>query len=173
MKIGVLKMTRTSSDIVCKMYPTTLGEVLLAANSQGLVGVWFDKQHHFPNTTGWQGVQAHGLLRETHAQIEQYLNGQRQRFDLPLALVSCTPFQLRVWEALQAIPYGQTTHYGHIAQQVGSPAAVRAVGAAIGRNPLIMVIPCHRVLGAKGALTGYAGGLARKHTLLALEAAHT
>jgi methylated-DNA-[protein]-cysteine S-methyltransferase len=74
---------------------------------------------------------------------------------------------------LQAIPYGQTTHYGHIAQQVGSPAAVRAVGAAIGRNPLIMVIPCHRVLGAKGALTGYAGGLASKHTLLALEAAHT
>ena len=140
-------MTRTSSDIVCKMYPTTLGEVLLAANSQGLVGVWFDKQHHFPNTTGWQSVQAHGLLRETHAQLEQYLNGQRHSFDLPLAFVSGTPFQLRVWEALQTIPYGQTIHYGHIAQQVGSPAAVRAVGVVLG-------LPVEKLnLGALGNVT--------------------
>ena len=170
--IGVFQMTHTSSDIVCKMYPTTLGEVLLAANGQGLVGVWFDKQQHFPNTTDWQPAQAHGLLSETHAQLQQYLHGQRHSFDLPLALVSGTPFQQRVWQCLQAVPYGQTTHYGHIAARMGAPKAVRAVGAAIGRNPLSMVIPCHRVLGANGALTGYAGSLARKQTLLALEASH-
>jgi len=160
------------TDIVFTLRPTPLGATVLAVRGNHLVGVWFDDQQHLPNTASWQQVNDHALLHQAHQQLLAYLDGQRHSFDLPLAFVSGTPFQLRVWEALQTIPYGHTTHYGHIAQQVGSPAAVRAVGAAVGRNPLSMVIPCHRVLGANGALTGYAGGLARKQTLLALDAAH-
>jgi len=149
-----------------------LGPVLLAAHGSKLAGVWFDDQQHRPQNASWHEVDDHPVLAEAHQQLLAYFNGKRQHFDLPLAFASGTPFQQRVWQCLQTIPYGQTSHYGHIAKQVGSPKAVRAVGAAIGRNPLSMVIPCHRVLGAKGALTGYAGGLARKQTLLALEAAH-
>jgi methylated-DNA-[protein]-cysteine S-methyltransferase len=161
------------TDIVFMLRATPLGDVLLAARGSKLVGVWFDDQQHRPQTASWQEVDDHPVLHEAHQQLLAYLHGQRQRFDLPLAFASGTPFQQRVWQCLQTIPYGQTTHYGHIAEQVGSPQAVRAVGAAIGRNPLSMVIPCHRVLGANGALTGYAGGLARKQTLLALEATPT
>ncbi len=160
------------TPVVFMMRATPLGPVLMAARGDHLVGVWFDDQQHRPDTTTWQQVNDHALLREAHQQLLAYLAGTRQHFDLPLAFASGTPFQQRVWQCLPTIPYGQTTHYGHIAEQVGSPQAVRAVGAAIGRNPLSMVIPCHRVLGAKGALTGYAGGLARKQTLLALEASH-
>jgi methylated-DNA-[protein]-cysteine S-methyltransferase len=168
-----LSMTRTYSDIVYNILPTQLGEVLLAANSQGLVGIWFLDQAHFPDITDWQRVREHRVLREAHGQLQEYLDGLRQTFELPLAFATGTPFQQRVWQALVAIPYGKTTSYGQIASRVGSPTAVRAVGAAVGRNPLSMVVPCHRVLGAAGALTGYAGGLERKKALLSLEAAHT
>ena len=95
----------------------------------------------------------------------------RQAFDLPLDLSGGTPFQQAVWRALLAIPSGATTSYGALARALGSPTAVRAVGAAVGRNPISIVVPCHRVLGAGGALTGYAGGLARKQALLRLEGA--
>ena len=170
-------MTKPSSTVQHQTIATPLGDVGLAASHAGLVGVWFVGQAHAPQTQDWQEVsrseaKRHPVLDLAHAQLTQYLAGERQRFELPLALPFGTPFQQRVWHALQTIAYGQTTHYGDIAQRVGSPNAVRAVGAAIGRNPLSMVIACHRVLGANGALTGYAGGIARKKSLLALEAAH-
>ena len=170
-------MTNPPSSFLHQTFATSLGDVCLAANPEGLVGVWFVGQAHAPQTQGWQELsrpvaKRHPVLGLAHAQLNEYLAGQRQSFELPLALPFGTPFQQRVWHVLQTIAYGQTTHYADIAERVGSPKAVRAVGAAIGRNPLSMVIPCHRVLGAKGALTGYAGGIARKKSLLALEAAH-
>ncbi len=102
------------------------------------------------------------------SQLEEWLNGRRTEFDLPLRPVG-TPFQLAVWQALGEIPYGETRTYGAIARKLGRPGAARAVGAACGRNPLWLIIPCHRAVGADGALTGYAGGLALKRRLLDLE----
>jgi methylated-DNA-[protein]-cysteine S-methyltransferase len=112
---------------------------------------------------------AAALLERAAAQVGEYFAGARMTFDLPLAPAG-TPFQQAVWRALLAIPYGATASYVDVARRLGQPAAVRAVGAANGRNPIAIVIPCHRVIGADGSLTGYAGGLARKQALLALEA---
>lgn len=115
-----------------------------------------------------------GVERETHvlaraaAQLAEYFAGVRTAFDLPLA-ASGTPFQLRVWQVLVTIPFGATSSYGDIASAIGQPTASRAVGAANGRNPLAIIVPCHRVIGASGALTGYAGGMAAKQWLLAHE----
>jgi methylated-DNA-[protein]-cysteine S-methyltransferase len=111
------------------------------------------------------------VLREAAAQLQQYLRGERQHFDLPLDLAGGTGFQQAVWQALLRIPPGRTTSYGALGREIGRPAAVRAVGAAVGRNPLSLVVPCHRVLGGDGSLTGYAGGLERKAALLRLEGA--
>ena len=108
-------------------------------------------------------------FRELRAQLDAYFAGARRAFDLPLAPVG-TPFQLEVWAALRAIPYGATTSYGELARSIGKPRAVRAVGAANGANPIAIVVPCHRVIGANGTLTGYGGGLPRKQLLLGLEA---
>lgn len=108
------------------------------------------------------------VLREVTRQLREYFAGERRAFDLPLRPAG-TPFQQEVWQALRAIPYGQTVSYGAIAGQVGRPRAVRAVGAANGRNPLAVIVPCHRVIGANGTLTGYAGGLEIKRWLLSHE----
>ena len=159
-------------DIVYMRAVTQLGDVLLAARGMHLVGVWFDLQQHLPNVSTWAQVSDHPVLAQAHQQLQQYFSGQRQQFELPLAFFCGTPFQQQVWSALQAIPYGHTVSYGELAQRVSRPSAVRAVGAAIGRNPLSLVIPCHRVVGANGALTGYAGGIARKQALLTLESTH-
>jgi methylated-DNA-[protein]-cysteine S-methyltransferase len=160
----------TDPHIVYTIEPTPLGDVVLAARDMHLMGVWFDHQQHQPQTSAWSRVNDHPVLERAQQQLQQYLDGQRQQFDLPVTFVSGTPFQQQVWSALQSIPYGRTVSYSEMAERVSRPRAVRAVGAAIGRNPLSMVIPCHRVVGANGALTGYAGGLARKQALLALEA---
>ena len=109
------------------------------------------------------------MLRQAVSQLAEYFAGHRTRFDLPLDLQGGTAFQRAVWTALLGIPAGQTVSYGAISQRIGKPAAVRAVGAAVGRNPVSVVVPCHRVLGGDGALTGYAGGLDRKTALLRLE----
>ena len=152
---------------------TTLGIVRLAASPAGLCGLWFDGQRHLPSQLdgqdAWPQVPNHPVLREAVAQLQQFLHVQRVHFDLPLDLCCGTVFQQAVWQALLSIPMGQTTSYGALARQVDRPAAVRAVGAAVGRNPLSVVVPCHRVLGSDGSLTGYAGGLERKATLLRLE----
>jgi methylated-DNA-[protein]-cysteine S-methyltransferase len=110
------------------------------------------------------------LLRAVADQLAAYFRGELTDFDLPVAATG-TPFQQRVWEALQRIPYGETWSYGRLAAEIGNPAASRAVGAANGRNPISIVVPCHRVIGSSGALTGYAGGLTTKEQLLAHERA--
>ena len=160
-------------DTVQARISTALGDVRLAACAQGLVGLWFDGQRHLPaqldGPHAWALDAAHPVLRAAAVQVQGYLQGTRTGFDLPLCLAGGTPFQQAVWQALLAIPRGASTTYGALAGQLGNPAAMRAVGAAVGRNPISVVVPCHRVLGGGGALTGYAGGLPRKAALLRLE----
>lgn len=148
-----------------------LGAMTLAATQRGLSGVWFDGQRHGPDTSAWRRDPEHPVLQMAIQQLDQYFAGQRTAFDLPLDLQAGTPFQQQVWQALRRIPPGATTSYGSLSAAIGKPAAVRALGAAVGRNPVSIVVPCHRVLGADGSLTGYAGGLERKTALLSLEGA--
>ena len=154
---------------VCTRIDTPLGAMLLAASPDGLVGLWFDGQRHQPASVGWQQDAGHPLLRQAAEQLLAYFAGTRQRFELPLDWRAGTPFQQAVWQALTEIDFGQTLSYGELGQRLGRPDAARAVAGAVGHNPLSVVVPCHRVLGADGALTGYAGGLARKAALLRLE----
>ena len=162
-------------DTVQSRVESPLGPVRLAASPAGLCGLWFEGQQHQPaqldGPGAWPMSAAHPLLVAAADQLADWLAGKRHRFDLPLDLSGGTPFQQAVWRALLDIGWGQTRSYGQVAQWVGAPAAVRAVGAAVGRNPISLVVPCHRVLGAAGALTGYAGGLERKRALLEHEGA--
>jgi len=150
-------------------YDSPLGRIILAATGEQLVGVWFDGQRHQPDTSTWPVATDHPVLQLAKTQLSEYFAGQRTTFELPLALDRGTDFQQAVWRALLSVPSGATVTYSELSQRVGKPAAVRAVGGAVGRNPLSIVVPCHRVLGANGALTGYAGGLERKTALLHLE----
>jgi methylated-DNA-[protein]-cysteine S-methyltransferase len=152
-------------------YESPLGSMILAATRNGLAGIWFEGQRHLPDSSGWPEQPQHPVLRQAVAQLEEYFAGQRTHFDLPLDLQAGTAFQRSVWQALLSIPHGGTTSYAVLSRRIGRPTAARAVGAAIGRNPLSIVVPCHRVLGASGSLTGYAGGLERKNALLQLEGA--
>ncbi len=146
-----------------------LGEILIVARDAGLAGLHFIDQKHFPkDASAWTLRTDHPLLQKARAQLEEYFAGRRRDFDLALAPQG-TPFQQQVWKLLREIPYGTTTTYGALAAKLGQPTASRAVGAANGRNPIGIIVPCHRVIGSAGALTGYAGGLERKQTLLALE----
>jgi methylated-DNA-[protein]-cysteine S-methyltransferase len=157
---------------VCTIIDSPLGPLLLAASPHGLCGVWFTDQRHRPSATDvdrWADGAAHPVLQATAQQLQRYFQGQSTCFDVPLDLSAGTPFQQSVWRALLQIPSATTHTYGAVAQRVERPSAVRAVGTAIGRNPLSIVVPCHRVLGSGGALTGYAGGLDRKAALLRLE----
>lgn len=159
-------MPSTKSAIASAIIPGPFGELTLVATSTHLVGVYLPAQQP-PDVP--RGSSA--LLDAAARQLAAYLAGDREAFDLPLAPAG-TAFQLRVWEALRAIPYGATCSYGALADAIGrGPAASRAVGMANGKNPLAIVVPCHRVIGASGALTGYAGGLDAKRWLLAHEAA--
>ena len=150
-------------------FHSPLGPMTLAANSQGLCGVWFDGQKHQPDPQAWPQDAAHPVLLQAQAQLAEYFGGQRRVFEVPLDLSSGTAFQQTVWRGLLEIASGTTTAYGELAQRIGKPLAVRALGAAVGRNPISIIVPCHRVLGADGSMTGYAGGLDRKTALLRLE----
>ena len=147
-----------------------LGPVLLARTAKGLAGVWFEGQKHHPGTLDAPVLPNDPLLKRAAAQLRRYFAGESTAFDLPLDLLG-TPFQQSVWQALLAIPAGSTRSYGAIATHVASATAVRAVGGAVGRNPVSVIVPCHRVVGADGSLTGYAGGVDRKLALLSLEGA--
>jgi len=147
---------------------TPLGAMLLARSESGLLGAWFEGQQAHPGKIDAPQCDDDPLLREAASQLDAYFGGSRSDFDLPLDLRG-TEFQRTVWHALLGIVGGQTASYGDVARGLGSPRAVRAVGAAVGRNPLSVIVPCHRVLGSDGSLTGYAGGLARKSALLRLE----
>ena len=146
-----------------------LGRVLLTSDGLALTGVYFADQKYFPQPApaGKETPQAEPFP-DAVRQLDEYFAGSRRVFDLPLAPRG-TAFQHAVWHAIAAIPPGETVGYGTLAQRLARPKAARAVGAATGRNPLSVVVPCHRVVGAAGQLTGYAGGLARKRALLALE----
>jgi methylated-DNA-[protein]-cysteine S-methyltransferase len=157
------------ASIVKTRFDNTLGPMTLAATDHGLAGVWFDDQRHRPDYAQWPEQPEHPVLREAVRQLRQYMAGERLDFDLPLDLHGGTPFQRSVWQALLQIPCGSTTSYGAIGQRLGKPKAVRAVGAAVGRNPVSIIVPCHRVMGSNGSLTGYAGGLHRKQALLKIE----
>lgn len=143
--------------------------MVLAATFKGLRGLWFEGQRHMPDSASWPEQSDHTVLVQARQELDEYFSGQRHVFALPLDLSYGTDFQQTVWQALGEIPFGKTQTYGGLSQQLGRPSAVRAVAAAIGRNPISIVVPCHRVLGADGSLTGYAGGLARKQALLHLE----
>lgn len=145
-----------------------LGRMLIARTARGLAGAWFEGQKHHPGPLAARHAPDDPLLRKAASQLADYFAGRSMRFDLPLDLRG-TPFQQRVWNALLGIGGGRTTNYGEIARQLGSPQAMRAVGAAVGRNPVSVIVPCHRVLGADGSLTGYAGGMDRKRALLRIE----
>lgn len=152
-------------------FDSPLGRIILAAADNRVVGVWFDGQRHQPDTSIWPVASEHPVLQQARSQLSDYFAGRRTSFDLPLDFGQGTAFQQDVWRALLTIPRGTICSYGALSASIGKPAAVRAVGGAIGRNPLSIIVPCHRVLGAGGALTGYAGGLERKTALLKLEGA--
>ena len=145
-----------------------LGPLLLARTPNGLAGAWFDAQKHHPGELAAPERPDDPLLRRAAELLRRYFAGEPVRFELPLDPQG-TPFQRAVWQALRAIPSGATCSYGDIARTLAAPQAMRAVGAAVGRNPLSVIVPCHRVIGSSGSLTGYAGGLERKRALLALE----
>jgi methylated-DNA-[protein]-cysteine S-methyltransferase len=148
---------------------TPIGELVLTADDDGaLTAVHLPNSH--PETAGWERDDEH--LADARRQLTEYFAGERTTFDLPLRPFGA-PFQLRVWEALLRIPYGETASYGALARELGHPTAARAVGAANGRNPIAIVVPCHRVIGSNGSLTGYAGGLECKRALLDLEVGRT
>lgn len=149
---------------------TPLGPITLAATAQGLAGLWFDAQKHHPGPLAAPHDAAQRWIAQAIDELDAYWAGRALRFTVPLDPQG-TPFQRAVWRGLQAIEVGRTWSYGALARHVGRPAAVRAVGAAVGRNPVSILVPCHRVLGADGSLTGYAGGLDRKQALLRLEGA--
>jgi methylated-DNA-[protein]-cysteine S-methyltransferase len=148
--------------------PTAIGQITLTGDGEALTGLYME--HHLrrpPLPAG--AVRDDAPLVYARAQLEEYLAGERTRFDLPLRAAG-TAFQREVWSALEQIPYAETISYGELARRVGRPSASRAVGLANGRNPISIVVPCHRVIGASGTLTGYGGGLDRKRFLLDLEA---
>lgn len=146
--------------------PTPLGTMRMTTDGETILALGFDCPVVVPEALP---QPARAIAAALSAWLDRYFSGARPAIDLPLAPRG-TSFQREVWRALQRIPYGETASYGEIAARVGRPSAMRAVGAANGRNPIAILIPCHRVIGADGTLTGYAGGLDRKRALLALEA---
>jgi methylated-DNA-[protein]-cysteine S-methyltransferase len=148
---------------------TALGPLTLARTRLGLAGAWFEGQRHHPGPIEAPIAAQDPLLARAADQLHSYFSGRPTSFDIPLDLQG-TPFQQRVWQALLQIAAGSTSSYARIAAACDAAQAVRAVGAAIGRNPVSIIVPCHRVIGSNGALTGYAGGIARKQALLDLEA---
>jgi methylated-DNA-[protein]-cysteine S-methyltransferase len=145
--------------------------ILLTSDGKSLTGVYMNVPKRNPHIgEDWVRSDDAAPFPEARRQLALYFEGELTQFDLPLAAAG-TPFQQQVWEALKAIPYGVTLSYGEVARRIGMPSASRAVGMANGRNPIGIIVPCHRVIGASGKLTGYGGGLPRKQALLAFEAA--
>ncbi|VXB87058.1 Methylated-DNA--protein-cysteine methyltransferase [Luteimonas sp. 9C] len=163
-------MSPTTAHVLTRTIDSPVGPLFLAASDAGLHAVEFaEHRHPVPRGDDWR-EGAHPVLDATAQQLDDYFAGTRRAFDLPFAARG-TPFQQQVWSALTRIPYGATASYVELARMVDKPSASRAVGAANGRNPLSIVVPCHRVIGASGALTGFGGGLPTKEFLLTLEGA--
>lgn len=150
-------------------YESSLGKLLMQSDGQVLTGLHFHDEKHAPRLEAdWRFDTDLPVFERTRIQLDEYFAGTRRVFDVPIRPMG-TAFQQRVWEVLLRIPYGVTTTYGAMARDLGQPTAMRAVGAANGRNPISIIVPCHRAIGADGTLTGYAGGLHRKRALLELE----
>lgn len=159
-------------DNIWTTMDSPLGEIRISASSTGLTAIWFPDQRHLPDPAAlqrWRVVDDHPLLNTAKCQLQAYFSGQSKTFDLPLDLSTGTTFQQAVWECLLTIPAGGSQSYRQVAAHIQRPKAVRAVGGAVGHNPISIVVPCHRVLGTDGSLTGYSGGLDRKIELLRLE----
>ncbi len=161
--------------LVQTRYESPLGEMCLAASSRGLVGAWFTNQRYLPAAMDGPKAWAHDgrapLLRRAVQQLKEYFAAKRRAFDIPLDLGHGTAFQQSVWKSLLGITAGATSTYAALGAQVGKPGAARAIGGAVGHNTISIIVPCHRIIGADGSLTGYAGGLERKTALLKLEGA--
>jgi methylated-DNA-[protein]-cysteine S-methyltransferase len=151
-------------------FPSPLGSLQLRGTATAIRALYMTENRHRPRLPH-DACRDESPLRQAQEQVEEFLAGQRLYFSLPLEMQG-TPFQLRVWRALLAIPYGETASYRMIAQKIDAPGAARAVGSANGRNPLSLIVPCHRVIGTNGALGGYNGGIAQKRFLLSLEQGH-
>ena len=158
----------TGTGLAQGLIATPLGPLVALACDAGLMGLWFEGQQHNPGLLAAPVDDAQRWIAQARAELDLYFEGRLREFRVTLAPQG-TPFQEAVWRRLCAIGCGDTTSYGRIAQDVGSPQASRAVGAAVGRNPVTIIVPCHRVIGENGTLTGYAGGLHRKQALLDLE----
>ena len=155
----------------CAVFDSPLGPLLATTDGVALTGLFMSVSPDGPAIDpSWRRDDE--ALAPVGVQLREYFDGRRTAFDLPLAPTG-TPFQMRVWRALRAIPYGETISYGELARRIGTPSASRAVGLANGRNPIAVIVPCHRVIGADGSLTGYGGGLERKRILLELESRGT
>ena len=151
-------------------YDSPCGRVLLVADGEALCGVYFTGQkHYFAPERGWKRDPQAAPLAETRRELDEYFSGKRRKFDVPLAAEG-TPFQRAVWKAIAGVRFGETISYAELARRAGRPGSARAAGSATGRNPIGIIVPCHRIVGADGSLTGYAGGIDKKVTLLALEA---
>jgi methylated-DNA-[protein]-cysteine S-methyltransferase len=150
-------------------FKTPLGELLLVADESALTGIYFSGHKHSPQVEKtWTLNTRHPVLQQAEKELKEYFQGKRNSFSFPMNSVG-TAFQKKIWKEIARIPFGKTATYSDLAKKAGSPKAVRAAGAATGRNPLSIVVPCHRVMGKNGAITGYAGGLDRKQHLLDLE----
>jgi methylated-DNA-[protein]-cysteine S-methyltransferase len=146
-----------------------VGDLRLLASPLGLAGIYFPAHKHLEWDPAWQHAPQEAVLLRAAEQLQEYFAGKRRDFDLPLDCAHGTVFQQEVWGALQTIPYGETCSYSALAQKIARPKAIRALGAANGRNPLSIIVPCHRVIAANGDLQGYAGGLESKRYLLDFE----
>ena len=154
------------------LFASPLGEILLVSDGETLSGLYFEGQKYVPALPEAEKDPSLPVFKSARAWIARYFAGEKPEADLPLRAAG-TAFQRAVWDLLKEIPYGATVTYGELAERLaarrGRPCSARAVGAAVGRNPISLIVPCHRVIGADGSLTGYAGGLARKRALLRLE----
>ena len=146
---------------------SSLGDLTVVTRDGSVTGLYFPHHWHLPDRGGFGQYREAGF-DEISKQLGEYLDGQRRDFDVPVEAAG-SPLQLRVWELIARVPYGETVSYGELARELGGGVTPQEVGAAVGRNPVCILIPCHRVVGASGSLTGYAGGLRRKRTLLQLE----
>jgi methylated-DNA-[protein]-cysteine S-methyltransferase len=146
-----------------------MGRMLIVATDQGLSGLYFvDQKYYREVAPDWLRGSNHKTVRETARQLTEYFAGVRKQFEIPLAAQG-TPFQIGVWKAISSVKYGHSITYSELARRAGHPEAVRAAGTATGRNPITIIVPCHRIVGSDGSLTGYAGGLERKRALQELE----
>ena len=162
--------TLTTPDLYHHTVASPIGDLLLVGDAAALHGVYFQAGKRGPTRPDRSWEPSEKPFREVQRQLKAYFAGRLRDFDLPLAPQG-TEFQLSVWKTLRTIPYGKTWSYGELARRIRRPDAQRAVGAANGRNPIPVIVPCHRVIGADGSLTGFGGGLPIKRTLLALEGA--